>query len=247
MRTGNKKFMFKTIFGFRNRRNYQGFTVMELMVVISIMMILTTAIVINLNKQRASRDVKIAQNQLVSDLRKIASYTLAARTAPGGRSAQYYLMRFDLTKPDRYEILAITNAASSPILESVEIIKLPANIKFDSAAPIIISQRLASPASQSFASSDCALVAFKAPFSKVILNKGCAITTAPSGISLTNTSDDFAKIINFQTNVSCDINNNPPACSASTDDLMTIKLADTANTVFRTIIINAVTGAITFN
>ena len=211
------------------------------------MVILTTAVVINLNKQRASRDIKIAQNQLVSDLRKVASYTLAARTAPSGRSAQYYLIKFDLSKPDRYEILAISNAASSPILESVEIIKLPANIKFDPAAPIVISQRLANPTSQSFTSSDCALAAFRAPFNKVILNKGCVITTAPSGISLTNPSDDYAKLINFQTNVSCDINNNPPACSASTDDLMTIKLADTAGTVSKTISINAVTGAIIFN
>lgn len=224
-----------------------GFTLLELMVVITIMTILTTVLVINLNSQKANREIKIAQNQLVSDLRKIMSYTLAARNTPSAQDAQFYLIKFDLTTPTKYYIQAISNASSNPRMETVETLNFPSGIKIGGLTPIVISQRIAAPASQTLSGTNCALVSFAAPFGKTILNKGCNISGLPGTINLGNASDDYAKIVNFQTNAACDSNENPPACTASTDSLMTIYLTDIKGQVSKTVTINAVTGVITFN
>ncbi len=224
-----------------------GFTLLELMVVITIITLLTTALVINLNSQKANREIKIAQNQLVSDLRKIMSYTLAARNTPSAKNAQFYIIKFDLATPTKYYVQAISNASSNPQMETVETLNLPAGIKIGGLTPIVISQRQASPTTQNLIGTDCALVAFAAPFGKTILNKGCSITTSPGGISLTNASDDYGKIVNFQTNAACDTNSNPPSCTASTDSLMTITLTDIKGQISKTVSVNAVTGVVTFN
>ncbi|MBI5529877.1 MAG: type II secretion system protein [Candidatus Doudnabacteria bacterium] len=228
----------------------KGFTLIELMVVMSIMVILISVMVINLNSQKAARDIKIAQNQLVSDLRKTAAYTLASRITPSGQTALYYLVKFDLNNPTKYFVQAITKNSNNYQLENVETIGLPSGISIASTSaasyPIVVSQRIANPATQNFLSTDCGLVAFVAPFGKTIVNKGCNIPAAPA-VSISNTADDYGKIVNFQTNVACDTNSNPPSCSASTDSLFTITLRDQKNTVSKTVTVNAVTGAIIFN
>lgn len=237
-----QKFSQKKLFG-----NLTGFTLLELMVVITIMVILTTALVINLNSQKANRDIKIAENQIVSDLRKVISYTLAARVTPSSQTAQYYVLKFDLSTPTKYYIQAISNASSNPTMELVETLNLPSGIRLGGGTPIVISQRVAAPSSMSLIGNDCALVAFAAPFGKAILNKGCNITNSSGSISLNNSADDYAKIVNFQTNVACDSNGNPPSCSASTDSIMSITITDPKNQITKTITVNAITGVVTFN
>ena len=230
-----------------------GFTLIELMVVISIMAILALAMSINLAGQRARREIQLAQNKLVSDIRKVQSYNLSARILPSGQAAQYYLLKFDLSKPKQYTIQAIFNASSQPALEDVETVALTSNIQFAATSlyPITVARALAStpPAIQPIYTG-CALAAFAAPFGKIIFNDGCLIA-APPQIDRTNPNDDYNKIISFQTNVACDGNNgdppNPLICSASTDSVMTITLMDTARTASKNVIINAITGAVSFN
>lgn len=242
-----------------------GFTLIELMVVVTVMILLTSAMVINLAGQRAGRDIKIAQNQLVSNLRKIQSYTLSARATPSGNYAQYYLMKFDLNKPNQYTIQAIYNVSSVPqYLENVETITLPFNIELaavnasvnPAVYPVSIS-RPNLPAVQNYTTTyppqhmNCALVAFAAPFGKVFLNDGCSqggVVGNPSTIGSDSSSDDYKKILQFVNNIDCSGNyGTPPGCTLSTDSSMTITLTDTANTISKTVTVNAITGAIIFN
>lgn len=240
-----------------------GFTLIELMTVIVIMVILASAMIINLAGQRAGRDVRIAQNQLVSYIRQAQSYTLSARTLPGGQLAQYYVLRFDLSKPTQYTLEAIYNVSTSPQLTDIQTINLPSNIQIATITPAtypIAINRLpandtfytssGSTLSQPIAANGCALIAFAAPFGKVIFNGECNPSnpgSMPYTIPSSDDSNDYEKIINFQTNVPCASLNNPPTCSASTDSIMTITLTDTGHTVSKTVTVNAVTGSVTFN
>jgi prepilin-type N-terminal cleavage/methylation domain-containing protein len=237
-----------------------GFTLMELIVVVAIMVMLTTVMVINLAGQRVPRDLKIAQSQLVSNLRKIQSYTLSARTEPGGQYVQFYLMKFDLSKPNQYTIQAMYNVNSSPqYLKNIETISLPVNIRLAAVNlplyPVSIS-RAVIPVTQNFTTTglSCALVAFAAPFGKVYLNDGCAPAVLSSNPYSLLGTDDYAKILPsvFVSNTNCTSfptsgSYSPAACSASINSSMTITLTDKDGVLSKTITINGITGAITFN
>lgn len=219
-----------------------GFTIIELMVVVSIMIILTSAMILNLNSQRASRDVAIAQNRLVSSLRQAQSYTLSSRLVPTGQSAQYYLIKFDLSQPGQYTLQAIYNANSSPqYLQDIETIALPNNIRLAAVNPLVIS-RSSLPNVQAPAA--CGLAAFAAPFAKIYLNDGCSQTGPPGNPYPLADSDGYQNILRFVANTDCLSPGNPAVCNASADSLMVVTLTNASNTVVRKVLINGITGAV---
>ncbi len=221
-----------------------GFTLMELMVVLTISALLFAAVIVNINGQRAPRDLKIAQNEMVSNIRKAESYTLSSRNLPSGSPVQYYLVKFDLAQPKQYTIQALFDVSSTPKLQDVETIKLPINVKISG---IAISQRSLAPATQTVSS--CALAAFVAPYGKVIFNDGCVPSAAASAPYIVQSTDDYQKFLNFQSNVQCGNNVAPPpaSCTASTDSIFTITLTNSANNSQKHVIINGITGAVSFD
>lgn len=242
--------LFSLIKGLKpSTKNSAGFTLIEMLVVIAIMAILATVLVLNLAGQRAKRDVQIAENELVSNIRQIQSSTLSARTLPSGLSAQYYFLKLDLAKPGQYTIQAAYNVSSSPKLTDVQTIMLPPDVVIATITPGSYAVAIdRSPTQDTFNSaasnpflqtSNCSLLAFVAPFARVLMNGGCAIANPP-GI---NSGDDYYYIINFEVNQHC------PAigCNVSTDSNMSIVLTDTDRSYSKTVIINGITGAVTFN
>lgn len=248
----------------------QGFTLIELMAVVAIMAILVSAIVINMAGQREARDIKIAENLLVSNIRMVQSYTLSDRVLPNGQPAQFYTIKFDLSKPTQYTIEAIYNVNSSPQMQDIQTVQLPNNIRFAAVNPPVYPVSIdRSPASDGFASgpnglggflqpvgtNGCALIAFAAPFGKIIfnadskfINGGACNPANPGNMPYTVvSSDDYQKIINFRNNLACDVNDQQPPCTASTDSIMTIVLTNASNTLSKTVTVNAVTGSVSFN
>ncbi len=226
------------------RRRGAGFTVIELLVVVTIMALLASALTLNLNSTRASRNVKLAQSQLVSDIRKVQSYTLSARTVQN-QSVQYYLIKFDFSQPTQYTIQAVYNADSSPqYVQDVETVRLPADIRLAASQPVLIS-RSVNPTAQYPAA--CGLLGFAEPFGKVYFNDGCSPTPLPAQPYTLASSSDYYKLLTYVANTACDNNGNPPVCTVSTDSNMTITLTDTHNTVSKTVTVNGITGGVTFN
>jgi len=125
-----------------SQKQNSGFTLIELLVVISIMGLMSTLLVINFNGQRGIRNLKIAQSQLVTNIRKTQSYVLSARdvapvngiTAPG----KYYLLKFDKNS-NQYSIQSVDTAYN--LNSSVETDVLPqgitiSNLKYTTAAGV---------------------------------------------------------------------------------------------------------------
>lgn len=223
-----------------NLKSEEGFTLIELIVVLAIMGIMAGVFVLNINQKRAERDIKIAQNQLVTNIRKIQSYTLSSRAAPSGQNVQYYLMKFDFSKPTQYEVQVMYNVKSSPqYLLRTETISLPAGIRLAAASPGVIT-RQNDPLTQTPAA--CALVAFALPFAKTLLNDGCTPAT-PSGYPYGITStDDYKKVIDFVNNVDCSVD--PTSCSVSSDSKITITLTDTSGSINKKVLLNGITGMV---
>ncbi len=217
-----------------------GFTITELMVVVAIMGLLAGAMVLNLNGQRASRDLKIAQSQLVTNIRKIQSYTLSSRITPTGQAVQYYVMKFDPAQPNQYSVQAMYNISSSPqYLTHIETIYLPLNIRLAASQPIVVL-RQNDPLTQ--VPAGCALAVFSVPFARTFFNDGCSpgsLASDPYGLQ---PGDDYKKIVDFVSNVGCSVD--PVACTASVDSKMTITLTDSIGNLTRKVLINGITGSV---
>jgi len=214
----------------------RGFTIIELLVVIFIMAMLAGLFLVNLAGQRVSRNIQIAQNQLVSNIRKIQSYTLSSRNVSLNQPAEYYLMKFDLNKPFQYTIQAIYKAGTTPMLRDVEVVKFPTGIRLATVTPVQIL-RMAPLSQQNPAyNNGCALLAFATPFARIIFNNGCGITSPPVVDINPGTIDDYGRVVNFSIN--------SETYSASTDSVMTITLSDVDNTLTKVIKINGITGLI---
>lgn len=210
-----------------------GFTLIELLVVVAIMGSLVGFMIINLGQQRGARNLKLAQNQLVTDLRKIQSYTLSSRVLPNGQPVQYYLMRFDLSKPDRYSIQGIYDKENTTNgrLKDVETVYLPQEVTFDPVSPVTTSNPALSGNLKG-----CYLIAFKAPFARVIVNRGCDQIAPVSDPYLIDNTDDYSKVVNFYSDTSV----------TSNDSVVVLKLKEARTGTTKTITVQAVNGLVTF-
>lgn len=102
-----------------------GFTLVELMVVISIMALLMGALILNFNASRASRSVVFAQNETVTNIRKVQSYMLSSRDISDGLAAKFYYIKFTKGQPT-YTIGAIDKNFS--LHENLETVTLPGGV-----------------------------------------------------------------------------------------------------------------------
>ncbi len=202
-----------------------GFTLIEMLVVISILGILLGIVVLDFSRQRQTRGLNIAQNEMVTNIRKAQSNSLFSRNIEGQKPVQYYILKFSTSAPDRYFMEAISDVKVAPRLNQVETIRLPQNI-FISAIRI---RRPAPPYISQIENSNCALLAFKLPFAKTYVNNGCF------GSGFTG-SDDYQKIISHISNIS--------SLTVSIDTDLIITVQNKIGNLTRQILVKGVTGIV---
>ena len=210
-------------------RSKGGFTIMELLVTLSIMGILSSIMIANFAGQRIRQKLNIAQNELVTNFRKIQSFALSSRNIQENQPVQYYLIKLDLNRPFEYKIQAMYDVGSQPKLVDVETIKFPEGIRLAQINPITITRSVIPTIYQP---SSCALVAFSLPFAKTYISQEC------SENNWNPNTDDYKKIINFVINT-----NNYPV---STDSQMVINLTDKDGAVSKSVTVEGVSGLISF-
>ncbi len=208
--------------GVSSAKSERGFTIMELIVVLAIMGIILSLVTASIVSQRGNRSLNIAQNELATNIRKMQSYTLSSRTLTNGLPVQYYLVKFNTATPDRYTLQAIYNVTSSPILQDLETVKFPQGVKFISTSPITINGAAIT--------TGCALLAFRLPFAKVIMNDGCNVN------GWDPITDDYKKIINFTLNFA--------GSTARSDSNMAINFSYLQNPLIKIVTIKGLTGTI---
>lgn len=198
-----------------------GFTIIELIVVIAIMSVLTTMFLLNYAGLRGPRNLKLAQNELVSNIRKIQSYTLSARDINSTTAARYYIIK--LVNGDLgYSIQAVGvnkttsiqsyyDGVSNPLIETL---RMQPGISVESISVTNKSGVSSSPA--------CVQIGFSLPFSKIYMEY-----------------DDVAVNCNF-----LDVIADASTLDAKSNHTAVITIKDSASGKTRTVTVRGVTGVI---
>lgn len=136
----------------------RGFTVVELLVVFVIIVLLSSLLIINWNKQTPNRSLTIAQNELVTNLKKVQSYAISSRNiTTNNLPVKFYAVYFEKGQ-NQYSVYAIDSDYN--ISSALETIKLPAGINFNGFA-------LTSTSGGLDEIPDCTYVIFSAVYGKV--------------------------------------------------------------------------------
>ncbi len=144
---------------------FRGFTIIELLVVISIMGLFATVVLVNYNQLRAERSKKIARHELATNIRKTQSYTLSGRLSNTGVPVRFYIIKLTANS-DSYEIQSIDNTAPStaePV--TVETLNYP---DFTPLKELWLSMP-----DEDDANVACAQIAFSLPFGKTYIDPDC--------------------------------------------------------------------------
>lgn len=202
-----------------------GFTLVELLVVISIMATLTGLFLVNFAGLRGPRNLRIAQNELVTNIRKIQSYTLSARDVSLDLAARYYILRLR-TGQGTYEIQAVGvnkitgtptyydgSSAAQPFIETL---RMPTGITVNSLALKNAAGTTINPVPQ------CVQIGFALPFAKTYIEYNAVSTSC-----------------NFST-----ITTNAATLDAKANHTLTITLRDQASNTNRVVVVRGVTGVI---
>lgn len=136
---------------FQNHSNL-GFTLIELLVIISIILVIAGAVIVNFAGQRESRSLIIARNETITNLRKVQAFTLSSRTLPSGNGAKFYIVSFN-DGASTYNVRAINNSYE---LEQIEEIDFPGDVLVDT-----------------LTTGDCMQVIFSAPFGTMYTSESC--------------------------------------------------------------------------
>lgn len=131
-----------------------GFTLIELLVVLGIMVLMTSIVVIDFNRQKAVRNIVLAKNETVTNLRKVQSYMLSSRNISGDIAAKFYIV--ELYKGStNYTVNAVDSEYNYH--STLETISLPNGVNFDSltGGPQVKGETIYY---------DCVQIIFSAPF-----------------------------------------------------------------------------------
>ena len=116
-----------TIWRNYNLNSSSGFTVVELMVVFTIIILLSSVIIINWNNQTPGRSLTIGQNELVTNIRKVQSYAVSSRNINSTVPAKFYFLKFQ--EGQRVYSINASDSAINPVYYSdLETFNLPTGL-----------------------------------------------------------------------------------------------------------------------
>ncbi len=142
-------------------KSQQGFTVIELLVVFVIMVTVFSLVLVGFSRQRVVRSTGIAQNEMVTNIRKVQSYMLSSRNVKSDNKAvKFYVINFTKTST-AYTIVPIdTNYGYRS--DNTETITLNDTVQLTN---LVLTNRDGQSSSP-----NCVQVIFSSPFGKMYIH-----------------------------------------------------------------------------
>lgn len=154
-----------------------GFTLIEMLFVVAILAVFYGLILTNFNKSRTAQNLRNGQNELISHLQQMRSYSLSGRQI-GAFSPKFYIMRIDApgtgANNAQYLLQAIAydntnnvdvfyDGSANP---NIETIPLPQTVTVTGLQLQVKGVAQPNPT--------CAQVLFSVPYGKTYINENCA-------------------------------------------------------------------------
>jgi type II secretory pathway pseudopilin PulG len=208
-----------------------GFTVVELLVVITIMVLIVSMTIPSFKTWRLQQDLTAAQREMTTQLQKIRSYSLSGRQIQNNTAKNYALRINKAASPDIYTIEGVSYDAGSsidrkydgatyPVLETW---KLPSGIQVTK----IDYER---PAGAAQTSPNCVIIGFSLPYGSTYIDTDNADGIDDDGVcDFFNHYNDLSWLHNWS------------------NAKLTITLGRPGTTATKTITVNGVTGQIYAN
>jgi prepilin-type N-terminal cleavage/methylation domain-containing protein len=153
--------------GLVRRRAQAGFTLVELLVTISILALFYGLIMANFSVWRGPQYVKVAASELATNINKLHSYSLSARSL-NQTPVNYYIVQFDIgTTHATYPIQAITATTPNPtFVNPVETVRFPGLVYVQELSYTDRSNVVTKPA--------CVQVVFALPYGRTYIDPACS-------------------------------------------------------------------------
>ncbi len=142
-------------------QNSQGFSLIELIVSIAIIVTLVSVFLVNFAGLSKSRNLNVGTNNLVSDLHKIQSFSLSSQDLSVGKPATIYGVVFN-NNAASYNLIGFDNTVPVAVQSTISSVNLPPNT--------FINSVLVTKADNTTAAPTSITILFKIPFGRVLTN-----------------------------------------------------------------------------
>lgn len=197
----------------------QGFTIIELLVVLAIMVVIATVLILDFSSQRDSRNIVLARNETVTNIRKIQNYMLSSRNIAEGVPAKFYIAEFRLDDKGSVAHGFTVHGIDSDFMKhtNIETINLPDGINYT-------NLQVDPPGSGKPISYPCLQLIFSSPFGKMYVNGASDCDN------------------NIETTL-----RDPVALAELSQRRATLEISNSTGSISSEIIINPITGQLTAN
>ncbi len=178
-----------------NKSKQNGFTLIELMVTTSIMILLLSVVIANFGSLGKQRNLDLARNNTISDIRRTQSLALASKDFGPGVPAGYYGISFDTQVPTQYTFITEDSAGNRQT--SPTVVKLPSKVNLTGIRVTKASGAVVTPTSVEI----LFRVAFGRPYVSYVLGGSTVLKESDDVVRLTYTS-----LVDNTTTIIMDIN-----------------------------------------
>jgi len=159
----------------KNQNTQKGFTVIELIVVLVVITTLFSIVVLNFNASKSSRNLNIAANELVENLRNLQTASLTGRNlATAGGAPAFYVLRLKSNYRDSY---VFSKYDKTNVQLDYGTTTLANGIQFKAIGQnaVTVTDKMATGTCTTTCNRDCIDIAFELPFGSIYADESCNI------------------------------------------------------------------------
>ncbi len=155
-----------------------GFTLVELLVTLSIIAVFAAMMIVNFSNWRGPQFVKLAANELATNVSKLRSNSLSARSVLGNPAKFYILKLTSGATASQYVVQSVSSSSPQDIFtDPLETIHMPGGTVIQSLTLVDKNNNSTTPA--------CVQIVFALPFGRTYLDGSCSFSaTAKSSSQL---------------------------------------------------------------
>lgn len=175
---------------FSSAEHSKGFTLVELLVTLTILAVFYGLIITNFSYWRGPQYVKVSGNELATTINRIHSSALSARSV-ANNPAKYYIIKLTSGVAEKSYVLQAVSAGSSGDMftDPLETMQIPGGAYIQS---LRVADKSAPP---TITTPSCVQIVFSLPFGRTYIDGGCTFGTG-TGQTIAKTQSQLDALAN---------------------------------------------------